>query len=115
MDATRLRAILELTTCCGKIPPDWERVDLRIAMIGVNKSLAEKNRANLLQLLDDWPNESIVDCPSHKAIEAVIGDLALQLIALGQVLELWDAITPFGWVVISGYRHGSRTTAFRLD
>lgn len=102
--------------------PDLEKVDLHFVTIGVDKALAEERRADLVAILNDYPDpEELAGGPSYIAVGGQIGDqgAAFQLFALGKVLGLWSIITPGtfgmtgkdadraagnGYIMISGYR-----------
>lgn len=74
-----------------------EKVDMHFVTIAVNKEAAEKERANFIALLNDWPDpEQLAGGPSYIAVGATIGDqgAAFELFALGKVLGIWDVITP---------------------
>jgi len=99
-----------------------EKVDLEFLVIGVHKAKAEQHRAELIGLLNTYPNpDSLASGPSYIAVGAEIGDQgsAFQLFALGKVLGLWDVITPGlfgmegeeardaagrGFIMMTGYR-----------
>ncbi len=99
-----------------------EKVDMQFLTIGVDKATAEKHRADLVALLDAYPDPAtLASGPSYIAVGAEIGDqgAAFQLFALGKVLGLWDVITPAsfgmsgqeaadmagrGFIMITGYR-----------
>lgn len=77
--------------------PDLQLVDVVFMVIGVDKALAEANRSELLGILAMYPEpERLKGGPSYIELGAVIGDqgAALQLFALGEVLGLWQVITP---------------------
>jgi len=77
--------------------PDIEKVDLEFLVIGVNKAIAETRKAELIEILKDYPQpERLAGGPSYIEVGAEIGDqgAAFQLFALGKVLGLWDVITP---------------------
>lgn len=99
-----------------------EKVDLHFVTIAVNKAAAEAERANLIALLNQWPDpERLAGGPSYMEVGGVIGDqgAAFELFALGEVLGLWSVITPEtfgltgedarraaenGYIMCSGYR-----------
>lgn len=74
--------------------PTVEKVDMVFLTIGVDKAEAEKHRAELHQILSEYPR--FKDGPSYIEVGAEIGDqgAAFQLFALGKVLGFWDVITP---------------------
>lgn len=104
------------------------KVDMHFITILVDKEKAEKYKAELVQILKDWPSEvwgqeipKLEQGPSYIHVGGVIGDqgLALQLFALGKVLGLWKVITPkvfgitgsrademagSGFIMIDGYK-----------
>src|SRR5882724_8012570 len=62
-----------------------EKVDLQFLTIGVDKAKAEKRRAELVALLDDYPQPArLASGPSYIEVGAEIGDqgAAFQLFAL---------------------------------
>jgi len=78
-------------------PDDLFKVDMQFLVIGVDKVKAEARRADLIGILDDWPNpDELASGPSYIAAGATIGDqgAAFCLFALGKALGLWDVITP---------------------
>lgn len=99
-----------------------EKVDMELLTIGVDKAIAEKYRAELVEILKTYPNpDRLAGGPSYIEVGAEIGDqgAAFQLFALGKVLGLWSVITPAlmgmagdearqmagsGFVMISGFR-----------
>ena len=105
-----------------------EKIDMEFLIIGVNKSAAEKNRAELISLLDDYPEpDRLAAGPSYIEVGAVVGDqgAAFQLFALGKVLGLWGVVTPSrlglkgqdaidaagrGYIMITGYRKEGKTS-----
>lgn len=99
-----------------------EKVDLEFLVVGVNKAAAELHKAELIELLKDYPDpEQLAGGPSYIAVGAEIGDqgAAFCLFALGKMLGLWDVITPAtmgfsgqqakdmagaGYIMITGFR-----------
>lgn len=99
-----------------------EKVDLHFLIIGVDKAIAESHRAELVGLLNAYPQvDRLEQGPSYIEVGGEIGDqgAAFQLFALGNVLGFWDVITPGkmgfsgkeadsmagnGFVMITGYR-----------
>ncbi|MGD9879139.1 MAG: hypothetical protein AB7U95_03285 [Reyranella sp.] len=74
-----------------------EPVDLEFLVIGVDKVAAERNKAELIEILKTYPQlDRLAGGPSYIEVGAEIGDqgAAFQLFALGKVLGLWDVITP---------------------
>lgn len=106
-------------------PAGLERVDVEFIEISVDKTKAEKRRAELIDILDHYPApDRLAGGPSYIEVGAEIGDqgAAFQLFALGKVLGLWDVITPAtmgfkgaearslagsGFVMITGYKPAS--------
>lgn len=102
--------------------PDLEKVDLVLLTVGVDKPLAEERKPELLSLLRDWPDKTMLSRgPSYIHLGGVLGDqgIAFQLMAMGKVLGFWDIITAAtmgadrqqtieaagsGWVMTSGFR-----------
>ena len=81
----------------SEVADGLEKVDLEFLVIGVSKATAEAHRAELIGLLNSYPDPStLADGPSYITVGAEIGDqgAAFQLFALGKVLGLWDVITP---------------------
>jgi hypothetical protein len=105
--------------------PDIEKVDMEFIVIGVKREAAEKRKAELIEILNEYPNpERLAGGPSYIEVGGEIGDqgAAFQLFALGKALKLWDVITPaklgfkgaearqmagMGYVMITGYRKQS--------
>jgi hypothetical protein len=101
--------------------PSLELVDMELLTIGVDKAEAAKHKAELISILDTYPNPArLQGGPSYIEVGAEIGDqgAAFQLFALGKVLDLWGIITPrtlgfsgddakhmagTGFIMISGY------------
>ena len=72
-------------------------VDVHFMQIGVNKTKAEKIRDEFNEILDTYPDpERLKGGPSYIEVGAVIGDqgAAFKMFALGEVLGLWQVITP---------------------
>jgi hypothetical protein len=77
-------------------------VDVEFLTIAVDKAAAERNRAELLAILREWPEPArLAGGPSYMEVGGVVGDqgAAFQLFALGQTLGLWKVMTPkdFGY------------------
>jgi hypothetical protein len=103
-------------------PSDLEKVDCHFVVVAVDKGKAEEHRAELIELLKTYPQPDVLaGGPSYIAVGAAIGDqgAAFQLFALGQVLGLWELITPTslgfegefadeaagrGFIMITGWR-----------
>ena len=101
--------------------PIIEKIDLELLVIGVDKIVAEKYRAELIALLNDYPQpERLRGGPSYIEVGSELGDqgMAFQLFAMGKVLGLWNIITPAlfgmkgeqaiaaagqGFIMITGY------------
>jgi hypothetical protein len=104
------------------VRPDLVKVDCHFLVIGVDKIKAEEHRAELVEILNDWPDDSLACGPSYITVGGEIGDqgAAFQLFALGEALGLWEVITPGklhvtgqqanamagqGFIMITGYHH----------
>lgn len=105
--------------------PNLEKVDLEFLVIGVDKAKAEQRKAELIELLNNYPDPaSLAGGPSYITVGGEIGDqgAAFQLFALGKVLGLWDVITPAtfgmegeearraagsGFVMMTGYKRAA--------
>ena len=77
--------------------PHLELVDMEFLKIGVDKEMAMARKAELVELLKDYPNpDRLAGGPSYIEVGAEIGDqgAAFQLFALGKVMGLWEVITP---------------------
>jgi hypothetical protein len=73
------------------------KVDMFFLIIGVDKESAETNKAELIEILNTYPEmDRLKGGPSYIELGAEIGDQgqALRLFALGKVLGLWDVMTP---------------------
>ncbi len=99
-----------------------EKVDCEFLVIGVDRAKAEARRADLVEILDSYPQpDRLAGGPSYIEVGAEIGDqgAAFQLFALGKVLGLWSVVTPAslgfrgqeaqamagsGLIMITGYR-----------
>lgn len=80
-------------------PDDLAKIDVVFMTVGVDRKAAEENRAELIEILKHYPDKaSLAAGPSYITVGATVGsqDTALRLFALGQVLGLWDVITPKG-------------------
>lgn len=104
------------------IPDECEVVDMHFVKVAVNKARAEARRADLIALLDSYPNPAeLAGGPSYMAVGGVVGDqgAAFELFALGKVLGIWGVITPAtfgmtgaeadraagaGYIMCTGYR-----------
>ena len=80
-----------------------EKVDCHFLVISVDKAKALEYKDELLVLLAAWPTESwgqptrpLTEVLNYLEVGAVIGDqgAAFCLFALGQVLGLWEVLTP---------------------
>jgi hypothetical protein len=105
--------------------PELKKIDLEFLVIGVDKHAAERRKAELINILNSYPEpDRLAGGPSYIEVGGVIGDqgAAFQLFALGQVLGIWNVITPAsmgitgaearrlagsGFVMISGYTAAS--------
>lgn len=113
----------------SQAPNGIVKVDCHFIVVGVDKAKAEAHKAELVALLKDWPSEAwgspipkLEEGPGYIHVGGAIGDqgAAFQLFALGQVLGLWQVITPeklgitdpaearqmagSGFVMIDGFR-----------
>ena len=106
----------------SEIAPNMVPVDLHFLIIGVDRAKAEARKADLIAILNDWPDPAeLAGGPSYISTGATIGDqgAVFQLYALGEVLGLWKIITPknfgmtgaeadraagSGFIMITGYR-----------
>lgn len=101
--------------------PDLVSVDMHFLVIGVDNAKAEARRDDFVEILNEWPNDELDGGPSYMTVGGTIGDqgAAFQMFALGQVLGLWQVITPetvgmtgekadqlagSGFIMMSGYR-----------
>lgn len=76
---------------------DVEKVDMHFIVIGVNKAEAEKRRDEFVALVKTYPDlDRFYQGLSYIELGGVIEsqEAALQFMALGQVLGLWDIVTP---------------------
>ena len=98
------------------------KVDCHFIVVGVDKAKAEKHRDELVAILKTYPMpDRLADGPSYIEVGGEIGDqgAAFQLFALGEVLGLWQVITPeklgitgpearqmagMGFVMMSGFK-----------
>ena len=104
-------------------PDDLVQVDVVFEVIGVAVDKARARRDELIAILDAYPSlDRLRGGPSYIEVGAEVGGqgAALRLFALGEVLGLWEVITPqkvgitveataremagVGFVMISGYR-----------
>lgn len=73
------------------------KVDCHFIVVGVDKAGAEQHRDELIAILKTYPaQDRLAGGPSYIEVGAEIGDqgAAFQLFALGEVLGLWQVITP---------------------
>lgn len=107
---------------------DIDKVDLVFLTIGVSRAKAQEHRAELITLLDSYPQPArLAAGPSYIEVGGEIGDqgAAFQLFALGKTLGLWEIITPasfgmtgeearqsagLGYIMITGYRAAEPAT-----
>lgn len=101
MNLERLHKILSDTTKQvrkdDEVDAGTEKVDLEFMQIGVNKEAAEKNKSELIEILNTYPQpDRLAGGPSYIELGAEIGSqaAAFQLFALGKALGLWNIITP---------------------
>lgn len=101
---------------------DLVKVDCELLVIGVNKGKAEARKAELIEILKTYPRiDRLAGGPSYIEVGAELGDqgAAFMLFALGEVLGLWNVITPktlgiegpearqmagLGFVMMSGWK-----------
>lgn len=101
--------------------PQFQKVDMELLVIGVDRTEAEAHRNEIVSILNSYPDpDTLSKGPSYIHVGAEIGDqgAAFQLFALGKVLGLWDVITPSvlglkgddateaagrGFIMITGY------------
>ena len=106
-----------------EVSANFEKVDMELLAIGVNKVKAEEHRNEFISLMDTYPEpQRLAGGPSYIEVGSVIGSqgVAFQMFAMGKVLGLWDVITPSslgltgeearniagqGFIMITGY-HG---------
>lgn len=104
-------------------------VDCHFITVGVKQGEAEQIKAELLELLRQYPQpERLAGGPSYIELGAILGDqgAAFSLFALGSVLGLWEVITPktmgmegpeadqmagAGFVMISGFKDSGQPAA----
>ena len=102
--------------------PGLDQTDMEFLVIGVDRALAEKHRAEVIDILNAYPQpDRLAGGPSYIEVGGELGDqgAAFQLFALGKTLGLWTVITPAsfgmtgaeahraagnGFIMISGYR-----------
>lgn len=108
------------------------QVDVVLLTISVNRQAAEARKDELISILNDYPQPSrLAAGPSYIEVGAALGDqgAAFQLFALGQVLGLWEVLTPTrlgiadegrarrmaaqGFVMITGYSVASAPSSER--
>jgi hypothetical protein len=103
-------------------PPDLAQVDMHFIVVGIDREKAEAMKPELIGWCKNYPEpERLAGGPSYIELGAAVGsqDVALRLMALGQVLDLWKVITPEtlgfegkqadmlagrGYVMISGWK-----------
>lgn len=101
--------------------PELRTIDVHFMEVGVNKKKAEKHRAELQAILEDWPEVGgLQKGPSYIEVGGIVDSqqVALQLFALGEALGFWKVLTPqrigftgaeadelagLGFVMISGF------------
>jgi hypothetical protein len=107
--------------------PDMTSVDMVFIDIAVDETKAKKHRDEIVSILNEYPDmERLKGGPSYIELGATVGDqgLALQLMAVGSVLGLWDIISGktmgmtdeqardaagVGFLLISGYSPNGKT------
>lgn len=98
------------------------KIDMEFIKVGVKKKIAEEKKPTFIEICESYPEpDRLVGGPSYIEVGAEVGDqgLALQMFAVGEVLGLWEVITPTrlgitgakaqelagkGFIMISGYR-----------
>lgn len=106
-----------------------EKVDCQFLTIGVNKSQAEKHRAEFIAFLEEYPEPTkLADGPTYKHLSTIVGDdiTALRIFGLGQALGIWDVLLPanlgvpqdlveeaadLGLIVTTGYQSQHQSVA----
>lgn len=101
---------------------DLEKVDMHFVIVGVDKAAAEAHKVELVEILNDYPDpDRLAGGPCYIELGGVVGDqgAALQLMALGKVMGLWEVMIPenlgftgaeadamagAGLVLITGYK-----------
>lgn len=82
---------------------DIEAVDCHFIVVGVNKAKALERKAELIEILRNWPDEfqgfpipRLGEELTYITVGAVVGSQggAFLLFALGQVLGFWKVLTP---------------------
>ena len=99
-----------------------EKIDCHFIVVGVEKATTEKYRQELIDILNEYPDmELLKNEASYIHVGAEIGDqgMAFKLFAVGDVLGLWQILTPAkmgitgplgdqlagaGFVTIMGYK-----------
>lgn len=81
----------------SEAPDSMRLIDMVFVEVGVDTAKAESRRAEIVALLNDWPEPLMLEGgPSYIHLGGVLGsqDAALQLMALGEVLRIWKMLTP---------------------
>lgn len=119
---------IQLMPHVDQMPYTMQKVDCHFIVIGVDKEKALKHRKELVEILQQYPGH-LKYGPSFIEVGGVIGDQgdALRLFALGEVLRLWELITPAyvgvdgkaadqlagsGFIMISGYNEFTTAQAY---
>jgi hypothetical protein len=106
-----------------EMPAGFEPVDMEFLTIGVDRAAAERNKSELVSILETYPAGRLASGPSYIEVGGEIGDqgAAFQLFALGKTLGLWDVVTPttLGFEGAEAREMAGRglimTTGFNLD
>lgn len=80
-----------------KESPEIEKIDLVLLVVGVDKKKAAEHKDELIAIMKEYPEpDRLKGGPSFIEVGGVIGSqgAAFQLFALGQVLGIWNIITP---------------------
>lgn len=109
--------------------PDMKLVDMVFLDIAVDPAKAEKHRAELVSILNQYPEmDRLKSGPSYMELGAVFGDqgFAMMVMAVGSVLGLWGIISGkltgmsdedardaagIGFLLVSGYDPNGRPKA----
>ncbi len=81
----------------SEVPEDLERIDVHFITVGVAKEKAETQKDRFVGILRGYPQpDRLAGGPSYIEVGGVVGsqDVALRMFALGEVLGLWQVITP---------------------
>ena len=80
----------------SEAPPELVQVDMIFLSVGVDKAKAEQHRAEFTHMCNALPYEIMKDGPSYISLGGILGsqDMAIQLMAMGYVLDMWKIVTP---------------------